>query len=88
MSIFSKALRMGEGKRLRELEQLAVAVNALEPEIEELSDEELAARTPWFRERLAAGETLKPDQPVYWIVTAGRGGHDAWNTRLQMLKLD
>jgi preprotein translocase subunit SecA len=58
MSIFSKALRMGEGKRLRELEQLAVAVNALEPEVEKLSDEELAARTPWFRERLAAGETL------------------------------
>jgi preprotein translocase subunit SecA len=58
MSIFSKALRMGEGKRIRELEQLAVAVNALEPEVETLSDEELAARTPWFRERLAAGETL------------------------------
>ncbi len=58
MSIFSKALRMGEGKRLKELEQLAVAVNALEPEIEILSDEELAARTPWFRERLDAGETL------------------------------
>ncbi len=58
MSIFSKALRMGEGKRLRELEQLAIAVNALEPEVEQLSDEELAARTPWFRERLAAGETL------------------------------
>jgi preprotein translocase subunit SecA len=58
MSIFSKALRLGEGKRLRELEQLAVEVNALEPEIEALSDEELAARTPWFRERLAAGETL------------------------------
>jgi len=58
MSIFSKALRMGEGKRLRELEQLAIAVNALEPEVEKLSDEELAERTPWFRERLAAGETL------------------------------
>ncbi len=58
MSIFSKALRMGEGKRLRELEQLAVAVNDLEPKVEKLSDEELAARTPWFRERLAAGETL------------------------------
>jgi preprotein translocase subunit SecA len=58
MSIFNKALRLGEGKRLRELEQVAVDVNALEPEMEKLSDEELAARTPWFRERLAAGETL------------------------------
>ncbi len=58
MSIFSKALRLGEGKRLRELEQLAEDVNALEPDVEKLSDEELAARTPWFRERLEAGETL------------------------------
>jgi preprotein translocase subunit SecA len=58
MSIFSKALRMGEGKRLKELEQVAAATNARESEVENLSDEELAARTPWFRERLAAGETL------------------------------
>jgi len=58
MSLFNKALRLGEGKRLRELERLAEDVNALEAEVEQLSDEELAARTPWFRERLEAGETL------------------------------
>ncbi len=58
MSIFSKALRLGEGKRLRELERLAEEVNALEADVEKLSDDELAARTSWFRERLAAGETL------------------------------
>jgi preprotein translocase subunit SecA len=58
MSIFSKALRIGEGKRLKELEQVAADVNAIESEVESLSDEELAARTPWFRERLADGETL------------------------------
>jgi len=34
------------------------AINALEPELEGLSDEELSARTPWFKERLAAGESL------------------------------
>ncbi len=34
------------------------AINALEAEIQPLSDEQLAARTVWFRERLAAGETL------------------------------
>ncbi|KAA3637798.1 MAG: preprotein translocase subunit SecA [Armatimonadetes bacterium] len=58
MSIFTKALRMGEGKRLRELERLVEDVNALEAEVEVLSDEDLRARTDWFRERLAAGETL------------------------------
>ena len=34
------------------------AVNALEPELEKLSDAELRARTEWFRKRLAEGETL------------------------------
>jgi preprotein translocase subunit SecA len=58
MSMFQKALRVGEGKRLKSLQALAERVNALEPEVEVLSDEELAARTPWFKERLAEGETL------------------------------
>jgi len=58
MSIFQKVLRAGEGKRMRDLQAVAVQVNALEPEMEQLSDEDLRARTAWFRERLAAGETL------------------------------
>ena len=58
MSIFNKALRMGEGKRMRDLEAVAAAVNALEPEVESLSDEELKARTSWLKERVANGETL------------------------------
>ena len=42
-------------KRLaREVE----AVNALEPEVEALSDEALKARTDWLRERVAGGESL------------------------------
>lgn len=34
------------------------AITALEPDMEALSDAELRARTDWFRERLAAGESL------------------------------
>ena len=34
------------------------AINALEDEIQALSDENLRARTPWFRERLEKGESL------------------------------
>jgi len=34
------------------------AINALEPELEALSDEDLRARTDWLRERRANGETL------------------------------
>ncbi|HSF85491.1 MAG TPA: preprotein translocase subunit SecA [Acidimicrobiia bacterium] len=58
MSIFSKVLRIGEGKRLKELQQLVDSVNALESEIEQLTDAELAAKTVEFRRRLADGETL------------------------------
>ncbi|NQU61621.1 MAG: preprotein translocase subunit SecA [Rhodospirillales bacterium] len=34
------------------------AISALEPELERLSDEDLSARTPWLKERLAGGESL------------------------------
>ena len=34
------------------------AINALEPSLEALSDEELGARTPWLKERLKGGEDL------------------------------
>ncbi|MEN8235417.1 MAG: preprotein translocase subunit SecA [Actinomycetota bacterium] len=58
MSIFSKALRFGEGKRLKELEALVVRVNALEAETEPLTDDELVAKTAEFRNRAANGESL------------------------------
>ncbi len=58
MSIFSKVLRIGEGKRLKELEQLVDCVNGLESDIEQLSDTELAGKTVEFRRRLVDGETL------------------------------
>ncbi len=58
MSIFSKVLRIGEGKRLKELEKLVKRVNALEPQTEVLTDDELEAKTAEFRDRYAAGESL------------------------------
>jgi preprotein translocase subunit SecA len=56
MSIFTKVLRAGEGKKVRALQSLVPDINALEPEVEGLSDEELARRTVAFRERLDNGE--------------------------------
>jgi len=58
MSVLTKFLRMGEGKKLRALQSLVPDINALEPELERLSDEELAHKTVEFRERLANGEDL------------------------------
>jgi preprotein translocase subunit SecA len=43
---------------LKTLQKDVDAINALEPQLEALSDDELSARTPWLRERLEAGESL------------------------------
>ena len=43
---------------IKRLAKTVEEINALEPELEALSDTDLAARTPWFRERLEAGESL------------------------------
>jgi len=58
MSVFTKVLKAGEGKKVRRLAELVPLVNALEPEMQALSDDALAHKTVEFRERLAAGETL------------------------------
>ena len=57
-SIFDKVLRAGEGKTLAKLRSLTNAVNALEPDFQQLSDEELKHETASLRERFAKGETL------------------------------
>ena len=43
---------------LRGLGKTVTAINALEPSLEALSDQDLAARTPWLKKRLADGEAL------------------------------
>src|SRR5688572_6131345 len=53
MSVFSRILRAGEGKKQRALQSLVPDINALEPEIEKLSDDALRAKTGEFREQLA-----------------------------------
>ncbi len=58
MSVFTRALRAGEGKKVRRLAELVHFVNEREPEMEALSDEELARQTVRFRERLDTGEEL------------------------------
>jgi preprotein translocase subunit SecA len=58
MSVFTRALRAGEGKKVRRLEELVHFVNEREPDMEALSDEELAHQTVLFRQRLEAGEEL------------------------------
>ena len=56
---FEKVLRVGEGRRLKRLQQQAAYITSLEPDFETLSDEELAAKTVEFKERYENGETLE-----------------------------
>lgn len=58
MGIFDKVLRSGEGKKVKALAGLVPDIGALEPEMERLSDSELAASTNAFRERLDRGEPV------------------------------
>ena len=58
MSIFSKVLRAGEGRKLRALQGLVPDIDALEPQMQALSDDGLRAKTAEFRSRLDKGETL------------------------------
>ncbi len=65
-----KVLRVGEGRRLRRLREQAAYITSLEPEFEQLSAAELAAKTPEFRQRLENGESL--DELVFEAFAAVR----------------
>ena len=58
MSVFTKVLRAGEGKKVRRLQELVPLIGNLEPEMQGLSHDDLAHKTVEFRERLDAGETM------------------------------
>lgn len=53
-----KLATIGEGRKRKRLEEYVRLVNSFEPEIEELADGELMAKTDEFRQRLADGEAL------------------------------
>ncbi|MGH9081920.1 MAG: preprotein translocase subunit SecA, partial [Acidimicrobiales bacterium] len=58
MSVLTKVLRAGEGKKVRRLAEIVPMINALEAEMEALSDDDLRHKTVEFRQRLDEGETL------------------------------
>jgi preprotein translocase subunit SecA len=65
-----KFLRLGEGRRLKRLAQQADYITSLEPDFERLSDEELAAKSAEFKQRLESGEDL--DELVFEAFAAVR----------------
>jgi preprotein translocase subunit SecA len=57
-SIVDRLLRAGEGRLLKNLENIASQVKSLESDFQSFSDEELTESTSALRERYDAGETL------------------------------
>ncbi|HYF11111.1 MAG TPA: preprotein translocase subunit SecA, partial [Actinomycetota bacterium] len=56
--VIQKIATIGEGRKLKQLENLVGVVNTFEPEVEDLSDEELRGKTFEFKQRLADAEPL------------------------------
>jgi preprotein translocase subunit SecA len=57
-AIARKLFGTANERYIKGLQKYVDAINAVEPEVEPLSDDELRARTDWLRERVANGETL------------------------------
>jgi len=57
--VINKLLRAGEGRILAKLRNYVRAVNALEENFKQLTDDELRGETDALRERYAAGESLE-----------------------------
>src|SRR5688500_12072117 len=52
MSVWKRVLRAGEGKKAKALRDIVPEINAVEPEMEKLSDADLQHKTVEFREQL------------------------------------
>jgi preprotein translocase subunit SecA len=56
--VIEKIGQIGEGRKVKKLEQIAGLVNTYEPEVEDLSDAELRAKSDEFRARARGGDSL------------------------------
>ena len=68
VSILSKLLRAGEGRKLKKYTALADYVDSLSADTEKLTDDELRAKTGEFKRRVAEGETLDDLLPEAFAV--------------------
>ncbi len=72
---------------IRQYSQTVRAINALEPKIQALSDEDLRGKTAEFRERIATGEALEALLPEAFAVVreAGKRVHGMRHFDMQMV---
>ncbi|MBE6010207.1 MAG: preprotein translocase subunit SecA [Lachnospiraceae bacterium] len=68
MSVFEKMFGSHSDHELKRIAPLVKKIEGMRDEMMALSDEELQAKTPWFKERLANGETLDDILPEAFAV--------------------
>lgn len=67
-SLLTRVFGSRNDRLLRQLQRSVVKINALEPEMEKLSDAQLQAKTPEFQQRIADGESLDKLLPEAFAV--------------------
>jgi len=67
-SLLTRVFGSRNERQLRQLNRIVARINALEPEMEKLSDAQLQARTPEFKQRIADGESLDKVLPEAFAV--------------------
>jgi len=67
-SLLTRVFGSSNERQLRQLNRIVVKINALEPEMEKLSDTQLQAKTEEFKQRIAGGETLDKVLPEAFAV--------------------
>src|SRR3954463_6505005 len=83
MSILDRALRMGEGKQFRQYAKRVELINAWEPELELMDDDELREQFATLRERAKSGESLDDLLPETFAIV-----REAGRRTLQMRHFD
>ena len=68
ISIFKKIIGSRNDRLLKQYRKTVAKINKLEPTMQALSDEELAAKTAEFKERLAGGQSLDDILPEAFAV--------------------
>jgi preprotein translocase subunit SecA len=66
--VLGKLAEIGEGRKRKHLEHTVELVNTFEPEVEDLSDGELAGKTDELKRRLKDGESLEDVLPEAFAV--------------------
>src|SRR5574338_643246 len=79
-NLLAKVVGTQNERELKRLRPLVEQINAFEPSLQPLSDEQLRAKTTEFRERLAKGETIDDILPEAFAVVR-EGGRRVLNMR-------